>query len=276
MDDLYFPYLPASLMESEKRLRAVAASLPERNQLELYATLSTMVERFTETQFEINDDGVEASQRGTTIIFPRPLPLVKLALICFGYKEWLRRKYALPGFVEVSAGDIVVDCGAYVGGFSLSAAEIAGRVFAFEPDPTNAACARANLLPFGNVEVVEKGLLDRSGEMHFNRSANNVEHSFLAPDDGTVVERIATPIATLADFAAERSLSCFDFVKIEAEGVELEVFAGLADLRPGKLAIDVSPERDGKSPAAEFHRLLEALGYELRQRKHVLFARLAA
>jgi hypothetical protein len=62
-------------------------------------------------------------------------------------------------------------------------------------------------------------------------------------------------------------------VKIEAEGVELEVFDGLESIRPRKLAIDVSPERDGESPAEEFKSRLAKINYEFRHRGHVLFAR---
>jgi hypothetical protein len=81
-------------------------------------------------------------------------------------------------------------------------------------------------------------------------------------------------VLSLADYAAEQGIEGFDFVKIEAEGVELEVFEGLGDMRPARLAIDVSPERDGQSPAGEFRTLLEPLGYEVRQRGQVMFARL--
>jgi hypothetical protein len=66
----------------------------------------------------------------------------------------------------------------------------------------------------------------------------------------------------------------FDSVKIEAEGVELEVFGGLDDLRPRKLSIDVSPERNGESPANEFRERLAPMGYEIRQRAHAMFAKL--
>ncbi len=66
----------------------------------------------------------------------------------------------------------------------------------------------------------------------------------------------------------------FDFVKIEAEGLELEVVEGLYDQRPRKLAIDVSPERNGKSPAYEFRERLASPGYEIRRRAYVTFAKL--
>lgn len=272
MNDLYFPNQPSWLLEQERLYRKIAARLPECDRYEMYSILSACVDSFTNTSFRIDPDVAVASQAGREIAFPRPIPTVKLALLVFGYEEWLTRKYALPGFVEVEAGDIVVDCGAYVGGFSLGAASLARQLFAFEPDAANADCARRNLAGFDNVEVVDAGLYDRSDEMTLNRSANSVEHSLLKPDDGDIVEKRRIPVVSLGDWARSRDIQAYDFVKIEAEGVELEVFAGLEDMRPRKLAIDVSPERDGQSPAAEFRARLEPMGYEVRQRKQVMFA----
>lgn len=274
MNDLYFPNQPSWLLEQERLYRKIAARLPECDRYEMYSILSACVDSFTNTSFRIEPDVAVASQAGREIVFPRPLPTVKLALLVFGYEEWLTRKYALPGFVEVEPGDVVVDCGAYVGGFSLGAASLARQLFAFEPDAANADCARRNLAGFDNVEVVDAGLYDRSDEMTLNRSANSVEHSLLKPDDGNIVEQRRISVVSLADWARSRDIRAYDFVKIEAEGVELEVFAGLEDMRPRKVAIDVSPERDGQSPAAEFRARLEPMGYEVRQRKQVMFARL--
>jgi FkbM family methyltransferase len=274
MTDLFFPNQSDALLKQERRFRAIAASLSEHERLELYSALSASVPSFAATTFRIDDDIVIACQEGKEIAFPRPLPLVKLALIVFDYEEWLRRKYCLPGFVEVQAGDVVVDCGAYVGGFALSAAKVAAEIHAFEPERRNACCAKRNLDGHGNVRVVECGLYSRSDEMALNLSASSVEHSLLRPDDGVVVETRRIPVLSLAYYAAEHGIERFDFVKIEAEGVELEVFEGLGDVRPPRLAIDVSPERDGQSPAGEFRTLLEPLGYEVRQRGQVMFARL--
>lgn len=276
MTDLFFPNQPSSLLEQEARFRRIAGSLPEAERLELYSVLSTCVPGFTSTMFEIEADMVLARQAGRVIAFPRPVPMVKLAILTFGYEEWLRRKYCLPGFVEVQTGDIVVDCGAYVGGFALSAARVARELYAFEPDRINAACARRNLAGLNHVHVLECGLYDRSDEMILNRSANSVEHSLLQPDDGVVVETRPIRVVSLADHARAKGIERYDFVKIEAEGVELEVFDGLEHMRPRQLAIDVSAERNGESPAEEFRSRLEPLGYEVRQRKHVLFARLNA
>lgn len=274
MSELYFPNQPDSFLREERRIRAISAKLPELERMDLYSALSACVPSLVETRFHLEEDVALAEQLCQEIAFPRPVPLVKLALITFGYVEWLRRKYSLPGFVEVQPGDIVVDCGAYVGGFSLSAASIAAEVHAFEPERENARCARRNVAAMANVRVVECGLYDRSDELTLNISSNSVEHSMLEPDDHVVIERRPVSVVSLADYAQANGIGRLDFLKIEAEGVELEVFNGLAGVRPARIAIDVSPERNGKTPAPEFRSLLEPLGYEVRQRGQVMFARL--
>lgn len=274
MSEDFFPNQPAGVLEQERRFRAIAAILPEPDQLELYSALSQSVPSLTPSAYRVEKDVVIVCQNGAELTFPRPVPLVKLALITFGYEQWLQRKYSLPGFVEVRPGDIVVDCGAYVGGFALSAAKIASSVYAFEPDIRNANCAKRNLRHLDNAHVLECGLYDRSDEMILNVSSSSVEHSLLQPDDDVIVEERRIPVVSLIDYAAANDIPRFDFVKIEAEGVELEVFAGLGDMRPAQLAIDVSPERNKTSPATEFKALLEPLGYEVRQRGQVMFARM--
>jgi FkbM family methyltransferase len=274
MDEPYFPNQPVSALDHESRLRAIATSLPEAVRLELYSILSAVVPSFSTTAFQCEDETVTAFQEGREIAFPRPVPIIKLSHIIFGYEEWLAHKYSLPGFVEVEAGDIVVDCGSYVGGFALGAAKLASQLHAFEPDRSNACCARRNLAELAAARVVECGLYDRSDEMTLNLSASSVEHSLLLPDDGVITGTCPIRVVSLADYAQENRIERYDFVKIEAEGVELEVFAGLGDFRPRKLAIDVSPERNGESPADEFQSQLRALEYDVRQRGHVMFARL--
>jgi FkbM family methyltransferase len=239
-----------------------------------YEKFSVWSPTFTPTKFRIDDGMVIAYQNAREIAFPSPIPLVKLSHVVFGYEEWLRRKYCLPGFVEVEPGDVVVDCGAYVGGFSIAAAAMAAEVHAFEPARENFTCLCRNFRGVDNFTANEAGLYSRTSGVPLNISANNVEHSLLMPDDGHVLEVREIEVTTLGDYVLRRNLPRPDFVKIEAEGVEPEVVDGLEDLRPYKLAIDVSPERDGESPADGLRRKLTRQGYHVRQRGYVLFAKL--
>ncbi len=260
-------------MELELRLRLEVSRLSEGQRCALYEIFTSAHSEFVETKFAFDDKFLTAHQNGSELAFPRPLPLVKFGHISCGYEEWLQRKYAFPGFVEVEAGDIVVDCGAYVGGFSVSAARRASKVHVFEPEDSNFACLSRNLAGLPNVVLNQLGLYSNSQLIELNISESSVEHSLLAPDDGSLVERRTIEVVALADYCEKKGIERLDFVKIEAEGVELEVFHGLRSLMPEKFAIDVSEERNGTSPADEFKRLLQGRGYDIRQRAHVMFAR---
>ncbi len=274
MEAPFFPNVASASLQLESGLRAIAAALPEQTRCDLYALMSQAHAAFVPTAFVLTEARTLVRQGGAEIAFPRPMPLVKLAHVLCGYRQWLERKYALPGFVTVEPGDIVVDCGAYVGGFSLSAAAVGAHVHVFEPAPANFACAAENLARFANVTLNAAGLYARTQRMPLNLSASSVEHSLLSPDDGAAIAHLDIAVFSLADYCRDRGVSQLDFLKLEAEGVEPEIVDGLGDIRPRKLAIDVSPEREGQSPAAYFEAALPKLGFKLRQRGHVMFARL--
>jgi FkbM family methyltransferase len=270
----FFPNQSAAVQSMEFRFRTEAAKLPQTSRLALYEIFSSCLPSFTPTVFRVTDGVVIARQNGREIAFPDPLPLVKFGHIIFGYEEWLQRKYCLPGFVEVAPGDVVVDCGAYVGGFSISAAMVAAQVHAFEPEAANFACLARNFRAVGNVVLNQAGLYSETRRIGLNISASSVEHSLLMPDDGNLVEVREIDVTTLRDYLDQRAIAQLDFLKLEAEGVELEIFDGLHGILPRKIAIDVSPERNGESPADDFCERLMPLGYKILQRGNVMFARL--
>jgi FkbM family methyltransferase len=273
MSDCYFPNQTDEVLAAERRLREQMAQRPEPERLLAYSGFSRAVKGLEPTDFAQAPDMTLARQRGREIAFTKPVPMVKLSHIVFGYEQWLERKYCLPGFVRVEPGDVVIDCGAYVGGFSLSASKIAKEVHLFEPEQANFACVQFNFNGVNNCVLNMAGLYNKSQTMTLNLSASSVEHSLLTPDDGVTIATRDISVVSLWDYCQSRNIKSLDFVKIEAEGVELEVFEGLQSIRPRKLAIDVSPEREGESPAEEFKIRLARINYEFRQRGHVLFAR---
>src|SRR5581483_10569332 len=104
----YFPNQPPEALEAEWRFRMEAAKLPDASRLVLYEVLSAGHGSYAPTRFIMDGDMVIVRQRDSDIAFPAPIPPVKLSHILFGYEELLKRKYCLPGFVEVEAGDIVI------------------------------------------------------------------------------------------------------------------------------------------------------------------------
>lgn len=263
-------------MALERKLRHHVVQCSEMDRNGVYEVFTAAHPALQALHFTLLDDVVEVRRGEQILSFPRPLPLIKFQHVSAGYENWLREKYALPGFVEVEPGDVIVDCGAYVGGFALGAARIAGQVHVFEPEARNFDCCRRNLSDFENITLVQRGLYKHAGTTQLNISSSSVEHSLLLPDDGDVIGTQKLQLESLGDYCAAQGIERLDFVKIEAEGVELEVFEGLKGLRPRKLAIDVSPERNGESPAETFREILMGLGYVVKQRGHVMFAHLRA
>lgn len=272
-DSRFFPNLSDIALSFELRLRALTANCPDHQKLQIYAEYSRAGKELVATEFFLKEQIVCARQLGQTLYFPHPVPQVILAHITAGYKEWLRRKYCLPNFVEVEPGDVVVDCGGYVGGFGLSVQTLASTLHVFEPEARNFQAAKLNLGMHENVRLNQAGLFNTTRNIWLNVSNSSVEHSVLKPDNGYTVEQSEVKVYALADYCRQHGIPQLDFLKLEAEGVEPEVIEGLQQLRPRKMAIDVSPEREGLSPSVHLTQLLSSWGYETRQRGHVLFAR---
>jgi FkbM family methyltransferase len=128
-----------------------------------------------------------------------------------------------------------LDVGANVGAITLALAKFvgpAGKVYAFEPGPPNQQRLRANLALnpklLARTEVFACGIGERPGELWWAEEEGNPGNALLS-DKGT--HKI--PVITLDAFLGERPLSTVDFVKIDVEGMELQVMRGAGELLRG-------------------------------------------
>jgi len=270
----YFPNITSELWGQAHDLMWETVDLEQNVVLERFSHLSRSSQGLVDTVFSLGLEGyIVAHQLGQEICFPNPIPRIKLPHLVSGYTELIFRKYNLPGFVEVESDDTVFEVGAFVGGFTVEAGSIAERVIAFEPEPRNFICLKTNVRQCKSVDPIMKGVGAVTGTSRLNLSKSAVEHSFLRPDEGETGETIQVKMTRLDDFCHDLGITQIDFLKLEAEGLEIEVFEGLGEVRPLKLAIDVSPERNGQSPEKYFREILRH-DYELAQRGNVLFAKL--
>ena len=173
----------------------------------------------------------------------------------------------------VPAGGVCVDVGANVGFYSLHFARLvgpSGRVFAFEPDPRNAARLRRNvaLNAFeAIVEVAETAVSGRDGRATLHRS--DPDHSgwgsLAAHAEETSKVEVAT--TTLDSFLDARAIERVDFLKADVEGSEIELLRGAArSLRKGclrRLFIEFNGVRLAERGLGleDFLRPLENAGY---------------
>lgn len=208
---------------------------------------------------------------GVEITFPAQMQNTQH--LAGGYVTWLYEKYRQRRFVDVERGDLVVDCGSFVGGFAISAAGQAGVVYALEPSPKNFATLQNNIENFPNIIPQNVALYSESSRHLLNLSISCVDDSILTPDRFGYGESIWVATQTVDEWAETNGISEIDFFKLEAEGVEIEIIDSIKNINVRKFAIDCSAERNGHSPRNAIHDRLAKNGYEIRERGDMLFAK---
>lgn len=180
--------------------------------------------------------------------------------------QYLLKKYQYDGY-KIEKGDTVIDCGAFVGGFSVGAIQAgAGKVYSIEPSSKNFGCLGKNINKYDThqiTQLIKAGLGSESGIAQLNHSISGCDDSILTPDEGGLNSYEEINIYTLHEFAIENKLDGDSvFLKVEAEGFEPEIIKGLGQFRPRVITVDVTPERNHESPRHQIQKLLEAKGYK--------------
>jgi len=181
----------------------------------------------------------------------------------------------------IKPGDIVIDVGANIGYFSLVAARCVGekgRVYAFEPDPTNFSMLARNVNAngFTNVVTIRKAVCAATGTAQLLQKKASTHSLFdhpLAPTKRSVqVGTVALDdfLSTLSHEAQQR----VTLVKIDAEGAEPLILEGLTSFIRRKSALTIicelipgfytrdHPSRYVSAPA-DLVGLLRTLGFSV-------------
>jgi FkbM family methyltransferase len=151
-------------------------------------------------------------------------------------------------FYAIKQNDIILDIGTNVGLMTLQFAQLVpqGKVYSFEP--THYALERLkrniSLNPglAGRIEVINSFVSERSDQnpeiVAFSSwKVDGQKHSENHPVHlGTPKPAEGVPSITLDDFVKERNITRLDFIKIDTDGHEYEVFKGakqtIKNLRP--------------------------------------------
>lgn len=192
------------------------------------------------------------------------------------FDEWLKNKY-MDGEIAVRETDTVIDCGAFIGAFSIASATAgAEKVYAVEPSSKNFYCLNKNLDHMGATDIVHPlniGLGSKIAKLRLNLSSMSCEDSFLKCDEGATGEYEEVDVLTIEKLVEDKGIDVSNlYLKIEAEGFEPEIVKGIGDLKPRVIVVDVTPERNGKSPRGEIKDLLADKGYQFKDTTRCLFA----
>jgi FkbM family methyltransferase len=144
--------------------------------------------------------------------------------------EWeqvVQQVYHHPS-AHVNRGDIVLDCGAHVGGFTRIALAAGARtVVAIEPEKQNVVAFRRNFaeeIKKGSVILVEKGVWDKTGSLSLHLSTVGDSHSVAIAQNSGKDESIA--VTTIDALVESLKLPKIDFIKMDIEGAELNALRG--------------------------------------------------
>jgi FkbM family methyltransferase len=146
------------------------------------------------------------------------------------------------GEVRVEPEDIVLDCGANIGIFSIQAAQKAKMVYAFEPSEEEAASLSENkkLNTCNNIKIIPRAVLDASKNAKLSL-AGTASH-FLTDKDNKDGKVIDVKTISIDEFVKEENLAKVDFIKMDIEGSEDKALSGaketLRKFKP-KLAITI-------------------------------------
>lgn len=192
----------------------------------------------------------------------------QLKILSKGYAKFMLEKYELIKG-EIDSKTTIIDCGGFVGGFSIAALKNrnAKQSFYIEPTPLTRFCAAINFSLYGvqdKVSIIKAGLGKKNDIKSLNLSLSQTNNSFLTPDDTPTGKEEKVKVFTVDYLLEKYNLDEKEiFLKLEAEGYELEILKGMKSSKPKIISVDITPEMNGESPFNMISKTLREKGYSL-------------
>lgn len=171
---------------------------------------------------------------------------------------------------HLKPGMTVIDVGANVGVYTFSAAQqvgSGGKVIAVEPFSGCVKCLQetCRINQFDWVKVYGAAASDRPGNLYLSIHSASELNEILSAEEASHRDNVEeVPCITLDDLSMQEKLDQVDFLKIDAEGHELNVLQGseklLNEYSPCIMYENISGNQASNTPVAEY---LQQRGYEL-------------
>lgn len=135
--------------------------------------------------------------------------------------------------INIKPNDVVFDCGAHIGLFTIGASKKAykGKIFAFEPFQENAELLLTNVNQnnLKNVTLIQKAVCDVEKRLiiHFNAATPSSSGIYNKPitEDPRVIQG-----TTIDQVYREHNLESIDFIKMDIEGMERDALKGATEV----------------------------------------------
>jgi len=133
------------------------------------------------------------------------------------------------GKVRVSAGDVVIDCGANMGVFSAVASNKGGTIYAFEPSDYIIKNYLSKTAEFNkNIHICKYALSDKREELNFEFNDKDIGAGRLSivKNEQSGVQPQSVQAISLDEFVEENKVCKVDFIKADIEGAERFLLKG--------------------------------------------------
>jgi FkbM family methyltransferase len=165
----------------------------------------------------------------------------------------------------VKKGNVVLDIGANIGWYTSLFSELVGpegRVIAFEPGPRAFPLVAATAEQYPQCEVHQLALSDITGTVEFYLADDAAQSSLRKPYENATPHKC--DVTRLDLFLEMNGVRNVDLIKCDAEGAELSIVNGAADLiaseRPPIWMLEINApmmEKFGAAPQQLFDRFGE-------------------
>ena len=179
---------------------------------------------------------------------------------------------------ELKPGMTIIDCGSNIGFYPLLESHVLrgnGLIYAIEPDPRNYKILKKNLEICPHSKMINPfkiALSNKNGTTHMYIAKQSNLNKLFASDNKKFIKRhdidevIDTTTITMDDFCKKEKINP-DFIRMDIEGFEVEVFQGMqnlfSDAKSGFMVfLELHPHAysEERSFAQELEKLFD-LGY---------------
>jgi len=157
---------------------------------------------------------------------------------------------AMPMMIALSPliknSHVCIDVGSNIGITSIWMAKNSEQVYSFEPEKENMLRFVENVQvnAVKNIELIPKAISNKNGHAELNILESYGHHSLGKVTTSKFIRTEIVETTTLDLFCKENDISRIDFLKVDVEGFELEVFEGAKNLLKKKqinlIAFEVS------------------------------------
>jgi FkbM family methyltransferase len=184
----------------------------------------------------------------------------------------VNHEYTPPGFV-IRESDIVVDIGGNIGTFALFASRCApkGKVFTIEPNSENFELLLQNIAlnQIDNIVPTRAAVSGNQGKVKLFSSTEGGFHSLLEDRMHDPARYEVVDSVTLKDIFDQYRIERCNFLKVDCEGAEYEIFYNLPAeyySRIDKIAMEYHGDKDQEKRRAQSDALvshLEKAGFRI-------------